>query len=75
MNRLALEAERVRMMAGRSSPLLFASIHVAIHELGVVEKTAWDGVEGKPIMQRRLGCEVGQKASRQKITEQKLAKA
>ena len=75
MNRSTLEAEGVRMIAGRTSPLLLASIHVAIHELGVDENTAWHGVEGKPIMARRLGCEVDQKAGRRKVAEQKRVRA
>lgn len=74
-NRAALEAAGVRFMAGRSGHLLLASIHVAIHQLGIDEKTAWQGVEGKPIMARRLGIELDRKAGRRKVVEQKRVRA
>ena len=54
--------------------LLQTSIHMAMLELGVDEKTAWEGMEGRPVT-RNLGLEVDENADRLTMTEQKRSRA
>lgn len=44
LNRDALETVRVRASGASLPELILASIHVAVHELGVDEETAWRGI-------------------------------
>ena len=74
LNRAALEKAGVRMVVEKPAPLLLASIHVAMLEFGIDEKSAWHGVEGRP-MARRLGLDVDENASRQAVAERKRARA
>ena len=74
MNCAALEAAGVHTITGFPALLLLTSIHVAMIELGVDEKNAWQGVEGK-LVTRRLGLEVDEKAGWPAMTEQKRFRA
>ena len=74
LNRSALKRQGLHTLAAPAPQLLMASIHVATNELGVDEKTAWQGWEGKPGA-RALGLEVDNNATREKVAEQKRFRA